>query len=316
MGAWGYKLEENDVAQDAILDFKNRGYLKTERPNLVQIFNKIKGDNDAVLGLAEYLLRKKINLLPVRSIVLKSLKRELRPTALLRWDYPDQREYVLRLFESRILGKPAPKRPIKESKQKGSRLKLKARERKGKWGFVNAKGRFVIKPKYDHAEEFTKEGLALVRRGFYPRGLYHGMIDEKGKEVVPLLYEAIGDISEGLMWVRRQDGKTGFVNLDGREVIKPQYKKAKDFSEGLTAVMVGERWGFIDRAGRWVVKPTFQWVSRFYRGKAYVTYGIRHKKIIKNGKTYSRIEEEYRLINKKGQLISVTKNPPPEKWCD
>ena len=44
-----------------------------------------------------------------------------------------------------------------------------------KWGYINAKGKFVLKPIYDHAGDFQDNGLAIVRL----QGL-SGVIDVSG----------------------------------------------------------------------------------------------------------------------------------------
>lgn len=87
-----------------------------------------------------------------------------------------------------------------------------------------------------------------------------------------------------LLWVRTQDGKTGFVNLQGHEQIKPQFKKALDFSEGLAAVQSGKLWGVIDKAGRWILKPTYDDIESFYRGRAAVRLKNKYATIDKTGR--------------------------------
>lgn len=57
--------------------------------------------------------------------------------------------------------------------------------RKG-WGWVNFKDEFVINPVYDHANNFTDEGYAIVEKN----GL-KGLIDTTGKLVLDFKYETI-----------------------------------------------------------------------------------------------------------------------------
>ena len=63
----------------------------------------------------------------------------------------------------------------------------------GKHGFINNKGEIVILPKYDMALAFTN-GLGYVKLGDHA-----GFVDKNGIEVVPLDFEDVWGISEGLI---------------------------------------------------------------------------------------------------------------------
>src|SRR5687768_1947924 len=80
-------------------------------------------------------------------------------------------------------------------------------------------------------EADTAEVLALV--GVANK---YGLIDRKGREVIPVQYESIAqDFKEGLLLVKLH-GKWGFVDKQGRNVILIQYDFAADFCEGLALV--------------------------------------------------------------------------------
>jgi len=66
----------------------------------------------------------------------------------------------------------------------------------GKCGFVNTKGKFVIEPQYDGADDFH-EGLAAVRMRDKS-----GYINESGKLVIKAEYEEAGWFSGGLAPVK------------------------------------------------------------------------------------------------------------------
>jgi hypothetical protein len=125
MGSWGYGLRDNDSAADAIDHFQNFS-------NISLIFNKIKKDGNAVLGLADFLLKRKVDLKKVRTVIITSLEKELRPAVLRQWDSPAEREYALTFFKSRLLGLPKPKK-LKQRPQT-RRPTLKAREKKANGG--------------------------------------------------------------------------------------------------------------------------------------------------------------------------------------
>ncbi|MBO9599319.1 MAG: WG repeat-containing protein, partial [Cohnella sp.] len=62
----------------------------------------------------------------------------------------------------------------------------------GKWGYADKKGKMVIKPQYESANNFS-EGLAAVS----VKGKF-GFIDKKGKLVVPAKYDEVYSFSEGM----------------------------------------------------------------------------------------------------------------------
>lgn len=105
--------------------------------------------------------------------------------------------------------------------------------RKGKYGYRDKDGEFVIQPQFDYAGEFC-EGLAVVGLGKFP----------------------------GTKW--------GYINLQGQVVVPAQFDGAHDFSEGMAAVSVGGKLGYIDRAGKLAVPPQFDEAQKFQGGRARV----------------------------------------------
>jgi hypothetical protein len=134
---------------------------------------------------------------------------------------------------------------------------------KTKYGFVDRGGKFLIRPQYDHASDFS-EGLARVcldsRWGF---------IDHAGAFVIPPQYSSAGDFHEGLAVAQptkeqaQADGvgppdmfgnpRCGYIDRTGKFVIPPQFPRAGRFSEGLAYVKAENIEGFIDRTGTLVI---------------------------------------------------------------
>jgi WG repeat protein len=67
---------------------------------------------------------------------------------------------------------------------------LAAKEmRSGKWGYMNRQRKMVIPARYDWADYFRGK-FAVVREGWNEKALY-GVVDKKGKQVVPFMYKTI-----------------------------------------------------------------------------------------------------------------------------
>lgn len=195
-------------------------------------------------------------------------------------------------------------------------MKLFAIETKGKWGFINRRGKVIIPPRFDSvagvevfppdmvifslrtpprfdSEIGFKSGLALIK----DKGRV-GFIDRKGEMIFSLpsgMNHAI--LSDGL--VRMKIGKfTGFLSKDGRLVVAPEFLFSKDFTEGLAAVLIGGRvksrngfrdvvgglWGYIDKSGRMKVTPKYKDAGYFSESLAWVKVGKKYGYIDKKGR--------------------------------
>ena len=80
-----------------------------------------------------------------------------------------------------------------------------------KWGFINEKGEFVITPQFDKANQFQKNGLAIVEVNERA-----GVIDETGCYVVHPIYQFIEPFSEGLAVAGEIGGMMRAIDEMGR----------------------------------------------------------------------------------------------------
>ncbi|MGD9380795.1 MAG: WG repeat-containing protein, partial [candidate division WOR-3 bacterium] len=110
------------------------------------------------------------------------------------------------------------------------------------WGFIDKRGRVVIKPEYDFVHPF-REGLALVWRGGkqgklgWSGGKYQ-YIDHDGRTVISGVHDLADDFAGGMARVW-EDGLCGYINKTGELVIEPQYVFAGAFSGGLASIWSG-----------------------------------------------------------------------------
>lgn len=134
------------------------------------------------------------------------------------------------------------------------------RER-GKTGYIDSTGRFVIEPVYEEGMDFS-EGLAPVNGGPCKFNMVC-WIDPAGQAQLTLRYAGGWPFDGGMAQVVKQsrDGKRtyGFIDRQGREVIEPIYELIYDerFHEGLvraTGGDCGRSTCFLDRTGNAVLK--------------------------------------------------------------
>ncbi len=94
----------------------------------------------------------------------------------------------------------------------------------GRWGYIDAQGRWLIAPTLDNARGFSDDGLARFCR----------------------------------------DGRWGYIDLLAQEVIAPQFEDARPLRNGLAAVKVGPQgWRIIDRQGRFTCEACFHQLDNF-----------------------------------------------------
>ena len=101
-------------------------------------------------------------------------------------------------------------------------------EADGGWGFVDAKGSFVIPATFEWAESFS-DGLAAVKKGRW------GFIDPSGKVVIAHDFLDADPFSEGLAAVRDERG-WHYVDDKGKAAIAGPFAAARPFACGQARV--------------------------------------------------------------------------------
>jgi len=162
--------------------------------------------------------------------------------------------------------------------------------------------KFIVEPQYYEIETYSG-GLAVVKKRNPDAGFLWGAVGVDGKTVIPIEYEYLGSLKEGLMNFKKA-GKTGFLDKNNRVIIPAVYDNFSDFSEGLAAVKTAGsgKFGYIDKHNRQVIPTVYEDATAFYNGYAVVA----KKKSAATGsagKQTITIPGEYLLIDRSGKEL-------------
>jgi hypothetical protein len=179
------------------------------------------------------------------------------------------------------------------------------------------------------AQTFT-EGIAIVCK----EDDYVSAINTKGEELFKLKpengvnFEYVGQCHEGMIVFRSKSGYLGYLDKEGKIAIKPQYDYAEDFKDGLARVSKNvknkDNIQVIDKEGKEIAKLDYALSGNIEGGlMAYSNtkneFGIVNVKkdkekvitasskyeqiIIKNGDIFYSADEEWGMLDAKGEII-------------
>lgn len=147
-------------------------------------------------------------------------------------------------------------------------------------GFIDKNGQFAIKPKFQNALSFNKEGFAIVKID-----RKWGIIDVTGTYMIEPRYEDIRRAGDNIYEIS-QEGKKYFIDINGNKVPAPKLKPL-DFvipDDCLRAVKIGDKWGFENAEGEIVISPLFDHARDFEDGYAHIQINRKDGIIDKEGK--------------------------------
>lgn len=126
----------------------------------------------------------------------------------------------------------------------------------GKYGAIDRSGRFVIQPTYEWIDSF-EEGRAIAYGDGGAR-----VIDNAGRVLTDRAYPFIAKYSDGRALFSDAGGLYGYLDLNGNEAIPARFRNGGDFSDGEAIVQTGEReHARIDRDGRVLTTYPYAYVG-------------------------------------------------------
>lgn len=140
-----------------------------------------------------------------------------------------------------------------------------------KWGYIDALGKTVIKPKFLSAGDFF-EGLAPVRQGGY-----YGFIDTNGKFRIPAIYDYARTFRSGLaeVWIK---GKKSYINRKGEQPFAAYYVKTDGFrqDENFAIVTTGSgKLGLLRRDGKLILDTIYYSIKDLREGMYLVSRNLK-----------------------------------------
>lgn len=168
------------------------------------------------------------------------------------------------------------------------------------YGYINRKGKFILKPKYQIANDFNRFNIAIVQENnltgaINPKGQYvikpiydninsfkegratyilngtMGVMDEKGNIITSKPYNYVGDYKESRAMIGILNSTSsytyGYIDRFGNEIIPPKFSQANDFIDGVALVKIKDKkYALIDLDGNIINTYNYEIVSQYGNG--------------------------------------------------
>lgn len=169
-----------------------------------------------------------------------------------------------------------------------------------KYGFMDARGKIVIEPQFDEANEVFSEGVCFVktenRRGLIDKSGFfvavlpdtieyvgdfkgglsralngmnrRGVINKHGILIIPTIYDNSevnieGDSVFALAWNIYGDEDWIIVDQNGATIEKRKNESVLGFENGLCRTHIGNKWGYINKHGELVIDTLYDYAYDF-----------------------------------------------------
>ncbi len=136
---------------------------------------------------------------------------------------------------------------------------------KEKTGFLDLKGKIIIKPEFHYAENFSEDlaVYAVKTPGGDEYDLKYGYINKSGKVVLPAVYDKAYSFSEGLADVIIADSLF-FIDKKGNKILRfntslnlNMFDFSHGFENGRAMIVQNDRIAWIDKKGEFIIYPMY-----------------------------------------------------------
>ena len=162
-------------------------------------------------------------------------------------------------------------------------------------GFIDAKGKFVIKPMYDAASDFY-EGLSVVSKNDSVYFINKQNVNPFGK-----IYSDALVFKNGIAPVK-QNNKWFFINRQGQSISRT-YDEINELSDNVYVVKLGDKYGALDHFGQTILEPKFDKLGDFKNDYAYYMEKGSYGFVSRNGAVH-KAEFEW-ISDFNGQQIAI-----------
>ena len=156
------------------------------------------------------------------------------------------------------------------------------------------------------ADYNNNETLLFARK----RNNKTGYVDQKGSYVIPPVFDMGYGFVDGVAAVV-VNNKVGFIDSTGSYIIEPRseyndYFFYYGFSEGLAPIRMNDKWGYINKMGDWAISPKFDDAWIFEKGLARVCVEDKWGYIDRNGDYVCT--PKYQYVGKFSEGLAVVSN--------
>jgi hypothetical protein len=163
-----------------------------------------------------------------------------------------------------------------------------AKDYKEKWGFIDTRGNFVIKAKYDYASSYNNGFACVGKKSSNGKLIKYGIIDKTNKIIIPIIYDSEIEFSEGFF--KCQKGKKVFyLDRNGKVTFCFNADGASDFKDGMAELKNNNKSALIDNKGKLLIN------YEKYNGFDRLGFGL----------IACELNNKWKITNKNGVAIST-----------
>lgn len=178
--------------------------------------------------------------------------------------------------------------------------------KKGTWGYVGSNGKWVVKPKYESAAEFTvmpdgKEASQIKHKGLI------GYVDANGKLMgAGAVFESVEPLEGNAMLVKVK-GKYGVTDYSCVYLVKPELESVEKVDGGRMLVSMKGKQGLLSPKGEFIVLPEYERVDLSLPEYIRVTKGGKVGLLRADDGMVQLKPDQYTAIEPFGQYWKVSK---------